>query len=95
MAANLKQERVPGYCALCWSSCGCISVVEDGRLVAIEANPDHPTGKTLCGKGQAAPEYVYSDARVLHPMKRTRPKGDPDPGWVQISWEEALDYYRH
>ena len=91
MAANLKQERVPGYCALCWSSCGCISVVEDGRLVAIEANPDHPTGKTLCGKGQAAPEYVYSDARVLHPMKRTRPKGDPDPGWVQISWEEALD----
>jgi anaerobic selenocysteine-containing dehydrogenase len=24
-------------------------------------------------------------------MKRTRPKGDPDPGWVEISWEEALD----
>ena len=24
-------------------------------------------------------------------MKRTRPKGDPDPGWQRISWEEALD----
>ena len=24
-------------------------------------------------------------------MKRTRPKGDPDPGWVRISWDEALD----
>jgi len=24
-------------------------------------------------------------------MKRTRPKGDPDPGWVEISWQEALD----
>ena len=91
MAANLKQERIPGYCALCWSSCGCVSVVEDGRLVAVEPDPEHPTGNTLCGKGQAAPEYIYSDARVLHPMKRTRPKGDPDPGWVQISWEEALD----
>ena len=24
-------------------------------------------------------------------MKRTRPKGDPDPGWERISWDEALD----
>ena len=23
-------------------------------------------------------------------MVRTRPKGDPDPGWARISWEEAL-----
>jgi anaerobic selenocysteine-containing dehydrogenase len=23
-------------------------------------------------------------------MKRTRAKGDPDPGWVRISWEEAM-----
>lgn len=65
--------------------------MEDGRLVAVEPNPEHPTGAVLCGKGQAAPEYVYSDARVLYPMKRTRPKGDPDPGWERISWDEALD----
>ena len=25
------------------------------------------------------------------PLKRTRPKGDPDPGWQRISWDEALD----
>lgn len=91
MAAKPAQERVHGYCALCWSSCGCVSVVEDGRLVAVEADPEHPTGQALCGKGQAAPEYVYSDARVLHPLRRTRPKGDPDPGWERISWDEALD----
>lgn len=91
MAANPAQDRVRGYCALCWSSCGCVSVVEDGRLVAVEADPEHPTGQALCGKGQAAPEYVYSDARVLHPMRRTRPKGDPDPGWERITWDEALD----
>ena len=23
--------------------------------------------------------------------RRTRPKGDPDPGWQRISWDEALD----
>ena len=91
MAAVPKQVRTPGYCALCCSSCGCISVVEDGRLVAVEPDPSHPTGKTLCGKGQAAPEYVYSDARQLYPMKRTQPKGASDPGWERISWDEALD----
>jgi anaerobic selenocysteine-containing dehydrogenase len=85
------QARIPGYCALCWSSCGCISIVEDGKLVAVEPDPAHPTGLSLCGKGQAAPDYIYSDARVLYPMKRTRPKGAADPGWERISWDEALD----
>lgn len=91
MDRKTTQQRVPGYCALCWSSCGCISVVEDGKLVAIEADPSHPTGQALCGKGLAAPEYVESDARLLYPLKRTRPKGDPDPGWQRISWDEALE----
>lgn len=85
------QKRIPGYCALCVSSCGCISVVEDGKLVAVEPDPEHPTGQSLCGKGLAAPDHVYSEARVLYPMKRTRPKGEVDPGWKRISWEEALD----
>jgi anaerobic selenocysteine-containing dehydrogenase len=28
---------------------------------------------------------------LLYPVRRTRPKGDPDPGWRRISWDEALD----
>ncbi|MCZ6664349.1 MAG: molybdenum cofactor oxidoreductase, partial [Gammaproteobacteria bacterium] len=77
-------QRIPGYCALCWSSCGCISVIEDGRLTAVEPDPSHPTGKALCGKGLAAPELVYSEDRVHYPLKRTRPKGVTDPGWERI-----------
>ena len=91
MAKAKVTERIQGYCALCWSSCGCISVIEDGRLSAVEPDPSHPTGKALCGKGLAAPELVYSEDRVLYPLKRTRPKGVPDPGWERISWDEALD----
>lgn len=83
-------RRTPGYCAMCWSSCGCTMVVEDGRLAAVEPDPDHPTGKALCAKGRAAPDYVYNDQRLTHPLKRTRPKSDPDPGWERISWDEAL-----
>jgi anaerobic selenocysteine-containing dehydrogenase len=84
-------QRIPGYCGLCISRCGAIAVVEDGRFVALEPDPSHPTGKALCAKGRAAPELVYHSDRLLYPMKRTRPKGDPDPGWQRISWDEALD----
>ena len=91
MSASESTRRVQGYCALCWSRCGCISVVEDGRLIAVEPDPQHPTGKALCAKGRAAPELVHHDERLLYPMKRTRPKGDPDPGWQRIGWNEALE----
>lgn len=88
----MSQQRIPGYCPQCISRCGCISVVEDGVLVRVEPDPAHPTGNSLCIKAKAAPELVNSAERVLYPMKRTRPKGDPDPGWQRISWDEALDY---
>jgi anaerobic selenocysteine-containing dehydrogenase len=84
-------ERVRGYCALCVSRCGSIAVVEHGRFVALEPDPSHPTGQALCAKGRAAPELVYHSDRLLYPLKRTRPKGDRDPGWQRISWHEALE----
>ena len=83
-------KRIQGYCAMCVSRCGSIAVVENGRFVALEPDPSHPTGKALCAKGRAAPELVYHPDRLLYPLKRTRPKGDPDAGWERISWEEAL-----
>ncbi len=92
MLANKQtSERIPGYCGMCVSRCGSIGVIEDGRLVALEPDPSHPTGKALCAKGRAAPELVYHPERLLYPLRRTRPKGDPDPGWQRISWNEALD----
>ena len=90
MAAEKNIERIPGYCALCTSVCGCVSVVEDGRLVAVEPDPAHPTGKALCGKGRAAPELVYHEDRLLHPLRRVSPK-DEAGKWERISWDEALD----
>ena len=90
MAAETTIERIPGYCALCTSVCGCISVVEDGRLVAVEPDPSHPTGKALCSKGRAAPELVYHEDRLLHPLRRVSPKDAPGE-WERIGWDEALD----
>jgi anaerobic selenocysteine-containing dehydrogenase len=91
MTTGTSVERVHGYCGLCISRCGSVAVVEDGRFVALEPDPSHPTGQALCAKGRAAPDLVYHPDRLLYPLKRTRPKGDSDPGWERISWNEALD----
>jgi len=83
-------QSIPSYCAQCRSRCGVIAQVEDGRLVSVDADPRHPSGHKICPKGRAAAELVHGEERLLWPMRRTRPKGAADPGWVRISWEEAL-----
>jgi anaerobic selenocysteine-containing dehydrogenase len=87
----MAEHRIQGYCALCIARCGTIATVEDGRFTRLDPDPSHPTGQALCAKGRAAPELVYSPDRLTHPLRRTRPKGDPDPGWQRISWDEALN----
>jgi len=85
----MATERIHTYCSMCVSRCGVLATVEDGRLTKVTADPEHPNG-CICVKGTAAPEIVSSPDRLHYPMRRTRPKGEADPGWVRISWEEAL-----
>src|SRR5688572_21779415 len=87
---TVQRSKVPTFCALCVSRCGATATIEDGVFVSLEADPSHPTGQALCLKGKAAPELVYHAQRLLYPLERTRPKGDADPGWRRISWDEAL-----
>jgi anaerobic selenocysteine-containing dehydrogenase len=91
MADPTGTRRIHGYCGLCIARCGAVAVVEDGRFTRLEPDPEHPTGQALCAKGRAAPELVDHRERLTYPLRRTRPKGDPDPGWERIGWDEALD----
>jgi anaerobic selenocysteine-containing dehydrogenase len=86
----MATEKLHTYCAMCTSRCGVIATVEDGKLTGVNADPDHPNG-CICVKGSAAPQIVYAPDRIQYPLLRTRAKGDPHPGWVRISWEQALN----
>ncbi len=85
----MAAEKIKTYCAMCTSRCGVIATVEDGVFTKVAADPDHPNG-CICMKGAAAPEMVYAPDRLQSPMRRTRPKGNTDPGWEAITWDEAL-----
>ena len=92
MVANAQGERrLRGFCGLCIARCGTIATIENGRFTRLDPDPAHPTGAAICAKGRAAPELVYSRDRLTRPLRRRRPKGDPNPDWEEISWNEALD----
>jgi anaerobic selenocysteine-containing dehydrogenase len=64
--------------------------VENGKLTAVRGNRDHPmTRGGLCVKLKDYEKRHYHPDRLLHPMRRTGPKGSGQ--FEQISWDEALD----
>ncbi|NOT57544.1 MAG: molybdopterin-dependent oxidoreductase [Deltaproteobacteria bacterium] len=91
MADHTGTQHIHGYCGLCIARCGTVATVQEGRFVRLDPDPAHPTGQAICAKGRAAPELVYHPERLTHPLRRTRPKGDADPGWERISWDTAFD----
>ncbi len=83
------ETEIATFCPLCVSRCGARATVTNGTF-SLSRDPSHPTGKALCVKGKAAPEITAHPDRLRYPLKRTAPKGAPDPGWRRIGWDEAL-----
>ena len=64
--------------------------VEDGRVVRIQGDPDHPpTHGALCTKVSRYAERSYHPERVLQPLRRVGPKGSGR--FEPIGWDAALD----
>jgi anaerobic selenocysteine-containing dehydrogenase len=84
-------RTVTGYCGFCAVHCPVVTAVDGARIVSVEPDGAHPYGGAICSKGRAAPEFHDHGDRVNVPLRRTRPKTDPDPGWKPCRWDEALD----
>jgi len=83
--------KVLGACPLdCPDACGWVVTVRDGRAVDLRGDPDHPfTRGALCTKVNRYLEHAAAPDRILHPLRRTGPKGAGR--FERISWEQALD----
>jgi anaerobic selenocysteine-containing dehydrogenase len=89
-SAQGEVQVVPGFCHECHVQCGLLVHIKDGRAIKVEGMPDYVNRGAVCVKGQSTIKNLYSPERINYPLKRTNPKGDADPGWVRISWDEAL-----
>ncbi|MDP6646634.1 MAG: molybdopterin-dependent oxidoreductase [Rhodospirillales bacterium] len=85
---------IPTSCATCLCSCSILVHRVNGVIVKIEGNPESAVGKgRLCGKGVSSLMTHYDPNRLRVPLRRTNPKKGIgiDPGWQEISWDQALD----
>ena len=74
----------------CPDTCGMVAAVEDGRVVSLNGDPDHPyTCGFICRKMRGYPDRLYSPHRVLYPQKRVGRKGAGH--FKRISWDQAWD----
>ena len=90
-ATESAVTRIRSCCRGCGKvECGVWVYVQDGKVIRTEGDEDcFLTMGNHCSKGQASIQAAYHPDRIEYPMKRTNPKGDDDPGWVRISWDEA------
>ncbi|QGY40259.1 molybdopterin-dependent oxidoreductase [Pseudodesulfovibrio cashew] len=78
------------YCGLCHPRCGMLLHIEDGKVVKITGDPDHPiTRGALCERGRLMLDHIYHPDRLNYPLKRVGERGEGR--WERISWEQALD----
>jgi len=78
--------HTPTFCRICEPLCGMIATVEDGRLVALRPDKDHPLSAGFaCQKGIAFSEIVNDPDRVTTPLRRTA-----DGAFEPVGWDEAM-----
>jgi len=82
MTAETKRT----FCRVCEPACGLVATVDGDRLIALEADREHPVSKGfVCNKGIYGLDIHNDPDRLRTPLKRVGP-GQFEP----VSWDEAL-----
>ncbi len=92
MNAPVRVETRPSVCPHdCPSACALDVEVIDGKTIGrVRGAEDNSyTAGVICAKVARYSERIHHPDRLLHPMKRTGPKGSGR--FERISWEQALD----
>ena len=77
----------PAICRFCGVSCPVTVEIKDGALSRVVGNRESPTYFGFCcTKGQALPEVMRDESRLLHSMKM-----QPDGTHVRIGSREAIE----
>lgn len=96
-AAGDDYEIKHAFCQMCGPArthCSTWCYLKEGKWVHVEGNPEAGNNwgvgsRSLCGKGNAAMQVLYSSTRILYPMKRVGEKGEGK--FERIEWDEAMD----
>ncbi|CAB4926208.1 unannotated protein [freshwater metagenome] len=70
------------FCRICAAACGIVVTVDDGQVVKVRGDVDHPVSRGYtCEKGRALPQWHHSPKRLNSPRLRG----------ATVGWDEVLD----
>jgi anaerobic selenocysteine-containing dehydrogenase len=85
MSATTSHRDIATFCRVCEPACGLVATVDDGVIVSVRADDEHPVSKGFaCAKGIAALDIHHDPDRLNHPLRRD------DDGWRRTSWDDAI-----
>jgi formate dehydrogenase major subunit len=89
IAARIEGAQVArSVCPYCGVGCGQLVHHKDGRLLAIEGDPESPISQgTLCPKGSASYELLTHPGRLTRVLHRAPYATE----WTAIGLDEAMD----
>lgn len=86
VSGKSEDHVVVSLCGVCPAGCAVQVYLKDGKIERQAPLIGHPQG-TICPRGMAAKEIVYSPDRILYPQRRVGARGENK--FERISWEEA------
>jgi len=88
---GIRWDKAP--CRFCGTGCGVLVGVENGRVVATQADPESPVNRGLnCIKGYYLSKIMYGADRLTTPLLRKKDgRYDKNGEFVPVTWDEAFD----
>ncbi len=87
---GLTWSKAP--CRFCGVGCSALLGVENGKLLAVQGDPQSPVNQgTLCQKGYALPFILYGSDRLTQPLVRMKNgRYDKHGELTETSWDHAM-----
>ena len=86
MGTFAREKR--GICGICSAGCWIVAGYdEDGRIVHVRPDEEGSGMGIICPLGEHSPDIIYSEHRLLHPLRRKGEKGGYS--FERISWDDA------
>ena len=85
--------ETPTICPFCAVGCGAIVAAQNGRVLNVEGDPDHPINQgSLCSKGMALAQLNTLDGEPNpRRLQRVKYRAPGASEWEEKSWEWAID----
>ena len=83
-------EQKNTFCRICEPACPMIADIENGEVIGLKPDKEHPCRGIACHKGLSYLEIHRNPDRCNEPLKRLNPKSEEQPELASLSWDEIM-----